>query len=83
MLAAKRANYEDRLAVLKEERLEGSGWIPKFKTAYGIKEYRRHGEAASVDLATVEAERDRLKTVLTKYAPQDRFNFNETSFFPL
>jgi hypothetical protein len=83
MLVAKRANFEDGLGVPKEERLEGSGWIPKFKKAYGIKEYHRHGEAASVDLAAIEAERDCLKTVLVKYAPRDRFNFDETSFFPL
>jgi hypothetical protein len=69
MLVAKRANFEDGLGVPKEERLEGSGWIPKFKKAYGIKEYHRHGKAVSVDLAAVEAEQDRLKTVLVKYAP--------------
>lgn len=83
MLVAKRARFEDQFNVPDDERLKGDGWLPKFKKAYNIKEYRRHGEAGSVDLAAVEAERARVKTVLAKYAPKDRFNADETSFFAL
>ncbi|KIK12614.1 hypothetical protein PISMIDRAFT_120578 [Pisolithus microcarpus 441] len=64
-----------------EEWLEGDGWIPNFKKAYGIKEYHRHGEAASADLVAVEAERTCLQKVLAQYAPRDRFNFDETGLF--
>lgn len=78
MLVAKRTKFEIDLGVPKEEQLQGDGWIPKFKKAYNIKEYRRHGEAASVDLTAVEAERACLQKVLAKYAPRDRFNFDET-----
>jgi hypothetical protein len=81
MLVAKRAKFEKSLGVPEDERLKDDRWIPKFKKAYGIKEYCRHGEAASVDLAAVKAEQARLKTVLAKYAPQDHFNFDETSLF--
>ncbi|KIK22672.1 hypothetical protein PISMIDRAFT_79125, partial [Pisolithus microcarpus 441] len=42
-----------------------------------------HGEAGSVDLTAVEAEKMRLKAILANYAPKDIFNFDETSFFPL
>ena len=81
MLIAKHAKFEESLGIPLEEWLQGDRWILKFKTAYGIKEYCRHGEAASVDLAAVETERAHLRIVLAKYAPQDCFNFDETSFF--
>jgi hypothetical protein len=50
---------------------------------YKLKEIRRHGEAGSVDLVAVEAERVRVKGILAKYAPKDRWNFDETGLFAL
>jgi hypothetical protein len=49
--------------------------------SYKIKEYRRHGEAGSVDLAAVEAERVRMREILAPFPKKDRFNFDETSLF--
>lgn len=46
-----------------------------------MKEFRRHGEAASVDPVLVEAERTRLREVLARFAQRDRWNFDESSFF--
>ena len=83
MLVAKRTKFEEQFNVPDEECLKGDRWIDSFKRAYGIQEYRRHGEAASVDIAAVEAEQTRLKPILGKYHPKDRFNFDETSFFAL
>jgi hypothetical protein len=48
---------------------------------YKIKEYRRHGEAGSVDLAAVEAERKRMREVLAPFAKKDRWNFDESGLF--
>lgn len=48
---------------------------------YHIKEYRRHGEAASVNLVAVEKERVRIREILAKFALRDRLNFDETSLF--
>jgi hypothetical protein len=48
---------------------------------YKIKEFRRHGEAASVDSALVEEERIRMREVLAPYAPRDRWNWDESAFF--
>lgn len=48
---------------------------------YKIKEYRRHGEAGSVDPAAVKAERKRMREVVAPFAKKDRLNFDETSFF--
>jgi hypothetical protein len=48
---------------------------------YKIKEYRRHGEAASADLAAVEAEQIRIREILARFAPKNRWNFDETGLF--
>ena len=39
--------------VLENERLTGDGWVANFCSANKIKEFRRHGEAGSVDLVAV------------------------------
>jgi hypothetical protein len=83
MLVAKRETYEERFKIPDDEHLKGDGWLLSFKHAYGIKEFRRHGEAGSVDLSVVDAERAHLKVILANYTPKDRFNFDETSLFPL
>ena len=48
---------------------------------YKIKEFRRHGEAASVEPMLVETERRRMQEVLAPFAQKDRWNFDESSFF--
>lgn len=35
----------------EDEQLKGDSWLASFKKAYGIKEFRWHGEAGSVDLS--------------------------------
>jgi hypothetical protein len=82
MLSEKRTRFEKLLEVPDEERLGGSmGWVASFCRTYQIKEYRRHGEAGSVDLEGVEAERRRLAPILAKYAKKDQFNADETGLF--
>ncbi|KIJ40018.1 hypothetical protein M422DRAFT_257083 [Sphaerobolus stellatus SS14] len=81
MLVAKCARFEAALDVPEAERLTGDGWLKSFTKAYNIKEFRRHGEAGSVDLASVAAERVRVSAILAKFEPKDRFNFDEKSFF--
>ncbi|KIJ51658.1 hypothetical protein M422DRAFT_157586 [Sphaerobolus stellatus SS14] len=82
MLMAKCARFEEKLNIPMNERLSGSGWIPPFCKAYKIKEYCRHGEAASVNIEAVKVERTRLQALLSKYEKKDIFNFDETGFFP-
>ncbi|THH15958.1 hypothetical protein EUX98_g9379 [Antrodiella citrinella] len=81
MLSAKRANFEEAFKVPAEERLKGDGWIQSFCKAHKLKEQRRHGEAGSVDLKSVEAEHLRVYRLLYAFHPRDRWNFDETSFF--
>ena len=51
------------------------------KYRYKLKEFCRHGEAASVEPTLVEAERRHMWEVLAPFAQKDRWNFNESSFF--
>ena len=44
---------------------------------YGLKETKRHGEAASANLNAVDEERVRHKQILEKYPPEDSFNADE------
>ena len=83
MLKAKRLKFEEEFNVPEEERLSADGWIVPFCKAYGYKERRRHGEAGSVDIEAVEAERKRIGMILATYAERDRWNADESSLFPL
>jgi hypothetical protein len=83
MLKEKRKRFEERFEIPDNQRLKGDGWIFPFCQAYKLKERRRHGEAGSVNLADVEAERKRMGDILTKFHPDDRFNFDETGLFAL
>jgi hypothetical protein len=49
--------------------------------SYKIKEFRRHGEAGSVDLEAVQKECVCIREVLARYAKKNRLNFDETCLF--
>ncbi len=83
MLVVKRQKFEESFNVPEEERLRGESWVTPFCRNYKIKEHRRHGEAGSVDLKAVENERVRVREILEKFSPKDRFNFDETGLFAL
>jgi hypothetical protein len=83
MLQEKRSRFEKLFNVPDNEWLTGQGWVSKFLKAQKMKEHRRHGEAGSVDLVAVEAERKRMQKILSAFAPKDIWNFDETSLFPL
>jgi hypothetical protein len=42
---------------------------------------RRHGEAGSADIATVKEEQTRMKELLARFQPEDRWNMDETALF--
>lgn len=83
MLAAKRERFEKEMSVPEAERMHSVGWIPKFCAAYGLKEWRKHGEAGSVDQAAVAKEREHISKLLTKYTKRDRWNVDESGLFGL
>ena len=82
MLRAKRKHFEEMLNVPENEQLPGEGWVQSFCKTYKLKEYRRHGEASSAGAEAVEAEQKRMRDLMKKFAPRDRWNFDETSLFP-
>lgn len=82
MLRVKRKHFEEMLNVPEDEQLSGEGWVSSFCKAYKLKEYRRHGEASSAAPSAIEAERKHMQDLMKKFAPQDRWNFDETSLFP-
>lgn len=50
---------------------------------YNLKEFRRHGEAGSVDTDAVAKERERIRKVYAEYPPKDHLNFDESGLFGL
>ena len=63
-------------------------YFPHSKSAndwgrYNIREFRRHGEAGSVDLKAVEKEQDRVVGIYRQYKPEDNLNFDESGLFGL
>ena len=83
MLRQKRTKFEEQFDVPNSEWPMGDGWVTPFCKAHGLKERRRHGEAGSVDLEAVEAERKRVALTLMTYAPRDRWNVDELALFAL
>ena len=58
------------------------GWLGRFKRRHGIIFKAVSGEAASVDMSTVETWRGyALKELLQLYKPDDIFNADETGIF--
>ena len=60
-----------------------NGWLAQYKVRKGLKEFKCHGEAASVGLETAKAEQQRIQELVIAYGvePQDLFNADETGLF--
>ena len=83
MLAAKQEKFEKDMGVPEAKRLRSDGWIPRFCAAYGLKEWRKHGEAGSVDQVAVAWEHEHISKLLMNYAKRDRWNVDESGLFGL
>lgn len=72
------------VGIPEEDRLKlSNGWLQSFKDRHGLKEMKRHGEAASASADTVEKERKRIQELIVKYGYElhDIFNMDETGLF--
>ena len=81
------------LIVAKAERLRAAlnlpidalklsnGWVDEFKKRHALQHHQNHGEAGSVNLTSVKAERERMQHKLQGWDLNDVFNTDETSFF--
>ncbi len=84
IIRQKAARFADLLKIPMDERLKLSGgWLDSFKKRCGLKEFKRHGEAGSVNLDDVEADRKRIQEILAKhkFELKDIFNMDETGLF--
>ena len=46
-----------------------------------LKEIRRHGEVGSVKIETVEEEQARIRELLARFRPEDRWNVDGSALF--
>ena len=84
VLRQKWHKFADLKNIPQDERLTLSeGWLTAFKRQCGLKEFRTHGEAGSVDPAKVEIERKRICKLIQKYGYRlkDIFNMDEMELF--
>jgi hypothetical protein len=63
-----------------------NGWLSRFKERFGLKQLKRHGEAASAEDKTVEDERKQVQEIIKEflalgYTLRDVFNMDETGLF--
>ena len=60
--------FADLVGVPENERLHlSNGWLDRYKTWNGLKEFKRHGKVASAALETIDKERQRLQELIEKY----------------
>jgi len=72
------------VGIPKEDQLKlSNGWLESFKDRHGLKEVKRHGEAASASADTMEKERKMVQELIMKYGYElcDIFNMDETGLF--
>jgi len=68
--------------LLNEDKFKGSnGWVDNFKKRHNLKQYNRHGEAASAPIQDLETMRENLRQTLKDYDPENIFNCDETGLF--
>lgn len=58
-----------------------NGWVQRFKTRYQISSRRAHGEAASVDIASIHEQLAAVQAIARQYQPADCYNCDETGLF--
>jgi hypothetical protein len=84
VLRQKWKQFADLVGIPDDERLNLSeGWLTWFKDRNGLKERRRHGEAASADPEHIAQERQRVQKLIQEYGYhlRDIFNMDETGLF--
>uniref|UniRef100_A0AAV1VI55 HTH CENPB-type domain-containing protein n=1 Tax=Peronospora matthiolae TaxID=2874970 RepID=A0AAV1VI55_9STRA len=57
------------------------GWLYKFQQRQKIRAIRNHGESGSAVVAGLEAALPELQAAVTKFAPRDACNMDETGKF--
>lgn len=72
----------EALEIPKADQLTlSNGWLASFKERHNLRAFKRHGEAASVDMADVKPEQERIRAITDDYASKDIYNADETGLF--
>jgi len=84
VLHQKWTKFADMVGVPNDDRLNLSdGWLARFKARNGLKEFKRHGEAASASVEMAEREQQCIQELVKEYGvePQDLFNTDKTGLY--
>ena len=76
--------FADLVGIPEDERLHlSSGWLTWFKDRTGLKGTKRHGEAGSASVETVQSERARIQALIRDggFELRDVYNMDETGLF--
>nr|GEV38910.1 UvrD-like helicase, ATP-binding domain, P-loop containing nucleoside triphosphate hydrolase [Tanacetum cinerariifolium] len=57
------------------------GWLGKFKSRYGIKNFRRFGESGSVEMEGIDDKLKFIRDKVDQFEMKDIFNMDETGLF--
>ncbi|CAG8774819.1 13360_t:CDS:2, partial [Gigaspora rosea] len=81
LIKEKGHQFAQALAIFEESLAFSNGWITRFKKCNGLKKTLMHGEAASAPLASLSAERIKLRELLSHYSSENIYNADETGLF--
>lgn len=84
VLRQKWTRFADLAGIPKDDWLKlSNGWLDRYKTRKDLREYKRHGKAASVTQEMADKEQQRLQELLGTYSVElrDLFNADETGLF--
>jgi hypothetical protein len=84
VLRQKWNTFADLVGIPEDDRLKlSNGWLGRFKERNGLRQMKRHGEAASSNIDTVEKERKRVQDLIREagYELRDVFNMDESGLF--
>ncbi|CAB5385413.1 unnamed protein product [Rhizophagus irregularis] len=80
ILKTKAAFFAERFSI--EDFYQSEGWLGGFKKRYGLRQFKKQGEASSApSVESIENDRLALQQFLRSYNPEDIWNGDETGLF--
>ncbi|CAG8626907.1 984_t:CDS:2, partial [Paraglomus occultum] len=81
ILVQKAKDFSQLLNIPDDDFKFSCGWLSRFKKRHGLKQIKKHGEAASADTVAILKTIPELKEILKSYDLKDIFNMDETGLF--